>query len=79
MGDEDEEKEREKVFMNYQVNENLLSVASNECIVLHCLPAHRGMEITDDVIDGNQSAAWNQAENRMHAQKAIILELCKNE
>ena len=79
MGDEDEKKRREKVFMNYQVNEELLNVGSSECIVLHCLPAHRGMEITDEVIDGGQSAAWDQAENRLHAQKAIILELCKNE
>ena len=79
MGDEKEEEERERAFMRYQVNEELVDIASNECIVLHCLPAHRGMEITDGVIDGVHSAAWDQAENRMHAQKAIILELCKNE
>ena len=79
MGDEKEEEEREAAFMKYQVNEKLVEVASNDCIVLHCLPAHRGMEITDEVIDGKHSAAWDQAENRMHAQKAIILDLYKNE
>lgn len=79
MGDEKEEEEREAAFMKYQVNEKLVEVASNDCIVLHCLPAHRGMEITDEVIDGEHSAAWDQAENRMHAQKAIILDLYKNE
>ena len=79
MGDEKEEEERERAFMKYQVNEELIEVASKECIVLHCLPAHRGVEITDGVIDGVHSSAWDQAENRMHAQKAIILELNKNE
>ena len=59
MGDEKEEEEREAAFMKYQVNEKLVEVASNDCIVLHCLPAHRGMEITDEVIDGKHSAAWD--------------------
>jgi ornithine carbamoyltransferase len=72
MGQEDEAAERRKFFEPYQVNNNLLKLAAPEAVVLHCLPAHRGEEITADVLDGPQSAAWDQAENRLHFQKALL-------
>ena len=72
MGQEDEAKERIKVFLPYQVNGALMQHARPEAIVLHCLPAHRGEEITDEVLDGPQSAVWDQAENRLHLQKALL-------
>ncbi len=75
MGQEEEAKKREAVFPPYQVNESLLSFAKENAIVLHCLPAHRGQEITDDVADGIQSRLFPQAHNRLHAQKAIIVYL----
>jgi len=75
MGQEDLAQIRIPIFQPYQVNETLLSYADNEAIVLHCLPAHRGEEITDDVIEGPQSRVWDQAENRMHAQKALLVSL----
>jgi ornithine carbamoyltransferase len=61
------------IFPAYQLNDKLVDVAAPDVIVLHCLPAHRGMEITDDVIDGPHSAVWDQAENRVHTQKALLL------
>ncbi len=72
MGQEAEREERLKRFAPFQVNAQLLSKASRECKVLHCLPAHRGEEITDDVMDGAACAAFQQAGNRMHAQKAVL-------
>jgi ornithine carbamoyltransferase len=72
MGDEAQKAERERAFQGYQVNSRLLSLAAPGAFVLHDLPAHRGQEITDDVLDGDRSAAWDQAENRLHAQKAIL-------
>jgi ornithine carbamoyltransferase len=72
MGQEDEAATRQKVFKPYQVNSNLMKLAAPEAIVLHCLPAHRGEEITGEVLDGPQSAAWDQAENRLHFQKALL-------
>ncbi len=75
MGQEDLAQTRIPIFQPYQVNETLLSYADKEAIVLHCLPAHRGEEITDDVIEGPQSRVWDQAENRMHAQKALLVSL----
>lgn len=72
MGDEKEKEERLKQFQPYQLNGETLKKASPDAIVLHCLPAHRGEEITDEVMDGSQSAVWDQAENRLHVQKAII-------
>ena len=72
MGQKDEE-ERKKVFPPYQVNSQILSLASPDCLVMHCLPAHRGEEITEEVIDGGKSIVWDQAENRLHVQKGIIL------
>jgi ornithine carbamoyltransferase len=75
MGQEEEAKERARVFQPYQVNEALVAEADPDVIVMHCLPAHRGQEITDGVCDGPHSVLWDQAENRMHAQKAILVEL----
>jgi len=75
MGLENEKAERMKAFAPFQVNEKLLSNAKKDCIVMHCLPAHRGLEITNGVIDGGRSVVWDQAENRLHMQKAIMLKL----
>ncbi|MEP7358263.1 MAG: ornithine carbamoyltransferase [Anaerolineales bacterium] len=75
MGQEAETEKRRLVFPPYQVNAALLAEAAPDAIVLHCLPAHRGEEITDDVMDGPQSAVFQQAENRLHAQKAILAHL----
>jgi ornithine carbamoyltransferase len=72
MGQEKEASERKLIFAPYQLNGDLLSGAKPDAIVLHCLPAHRGEEITDDVIDGLRSVVWDQAENRLHAQKALL-------
>jgi len=73
MGTEDEREERKKAFKDFQLNSELLkSVGNNNYIVMHCLPAHRGEEITDDVIDGKNSVVFDQAENRLHVQKAIL-------
>jgi len=72
-GMEAEARERLRVFPPYQVNRELLSHAKPDCIVMHCLPAHRGQEITDDVIDGPNSVVFDQAENRLHAQKGLLL------
>jgi ornithine carbamoyltransferase len=72
MGQESEHAERIEVLKNYQVNSPLLDYAKKDAIVMHCLPAHRGEEITEDVIDGPRSVVVDQAENRLHAQKAIL-------
>lgn len=72
MGQEKEAEDRKRRFRPYQVNEALLSCAKKDAIVLHCLPAHRGEEITDDVMDGARSAVFDQAENRLHTQKALL-------
>jgi ornithine carbamoyltransferase len=73
MGQEEEADERALVFPAYQLDQKLLDAADDDVIVLHCLPAHRGQEITDEVIDGPRSAVWDQAENRLHTQKALLL------
>lgn len=78
MGDEKEKALREKTFLPYQVNKKLIRNAKKDCIVMHCLPAHRGMEITDEVVDGKNSVVFDQAENRLHAQKALMVKLMKN-
>ncbi len=75
MGQEAEAAERARIFPPFQINAALLALAKPTAIVLHCLPAHRGAEITDEVIDGPQSAVFDQAENRMHAQKAVLATL----
>ena len=72
MGDEDEADKRYEIFGDYQVNSELLSQAKDSCIVMHCLPANRGEELTDAVMDGEQSRVFEQAENRMHSQQAIL-------
>jgi ornithine carbamoyltransferase len=72
MGQEDLASARIPIFQSYQINQSLLSHADSDAIVLHCLPAHRGEEITDQVMEGKQSKLWDQAENRMHAQKALL-------
>jgi len=72
MGQENDGKDRVAPFRPYQVNAGLLGRAARGAIVLHCLPAHRGMEITDEVLDGPASAVWDEAENRLHSQKALL-------
>ncbi len=73
MGQEDDGLDRVKPFRPFQVNARLAALADPEAIVLHCLPAHRGDEITDEVMDGPASAVWDEAENRLHAQKALLV------
>ena len=75
MGQDLEADERALVFPSYQLSQKLVDVADPQAIVLHCLPAHRGQEITDEVIDGPSSVVWDQAENRLHSQKALLLRL----
>lgn len=78
MGDEEEAEERQRVLKDYQINSQLLSEANDDAIVMHCLPAIRDQEITDEVMTCSQSAIWDQAENRLHAQKAILYLLLKD-
>ncbi|OBK78050.1 ornithine carbamoyltransferase [Mycobacterium sp. 1164985.4] len=73
MGQENDGLDRVGPFRPFQVNDGLLGRAAADAVVLHCLPAHRGEEITDEVIDGPQSAVWDEAENRLHAQKALLV------
>ena len=75
MGQEHEAARRAPIFKPFQVNEDLMSRAQESAVFMHCLPAHRGAEVTDTVLDGPQSVVFDQAENRMHAQKAITLML----
>lgn len=75
MGQEEEKKQREVAFKGYQVNTELMKVTQKDAIVLHCLPAHRGEEISEEVIEGPNSMVWDQAENRLHVQKAIMEKL----
>ena len=75
MGQESEADVRAPIFRRYQINAQLLSYAAPDAIAMHCLPAHRGQEITDEVMDGPASAVYDQAENRLHAQKALLLRL----
>lgn len=77
MGDEGEHDERLKLFGDYTVDADLMKRASPGARVLHCLPAHRGEEITDEVMEGGQSLVWDEAENRLHAQKALLVRLLK--
>jgi ornithine carbamoyltransferase len=72
MGDEEEETKRHNLLKRYQVNGRLMSLAAKDALFMHCLPAHRGQEVTDEVIDGPHSVVWDEAENRLHAQKAIL-------
>ena len=80
MGQEEEQKLRETAFRDYQINENIMNIAKNDALFMHCLPAHRGEEVTSEVIDGPQSVVFAEAENRLHAQKALLeFLLCKKE
>ena len=72
MGDEKELNKRERDFSSWQVNKKMMSLAKKNCIFMHCLPAHRNKEVTSEVIDGNQSVVWDEAENRLHTQKALM-------
>jgi ornithine carbamoyltransferase len=72
MGQEKEAAKKRQRFKNYQVNRRLLSYADKDAIVMHCMPAHRGEEIAGEIIDGPQSAIFDQAENRLHTQKALL-------
>lgn len=75
MGEEKEIEERRRIFKDFQINRELLKLAKEDALIMHCLPAHRGEEITDDVIDSKNSVVFDQAENRMHVQKAILIKL----
>jgi ornithine carbamoyltransferase len=77
MGQEEEFERRERVFKSFQVNEQVLSLARKDALVMHCLPAHRGQEITHDVLEGPQSIVFDQAENRLHVQKAVMVWLLR--
>jgi ornithine carbamoyltransferase len=77
MGQEKEAAKRMKAFRAFQLNDKVLKKAKGSCAVMHCLPAHRGQEITDSVMDSKHSIVYDQAENRMHVQKAILLRLLK--
>jgi ornithine carbamoyltransferase len=78
MGQEDEAEARKKIFKGYQVNRQMMQYAKPDAKFMHCLPAHRGDEVTDEIIDGSQSIVFEQAENRLHVQKAIIVKLLEN-
>ena len=72
MGQEEEQKLREQAFSGYQVNKAMMNKADNEALFMHCLPAHRGEEVSAEVMDAKDSVVWNEAENRLHAQKALL-------
>ena len=72
MGQEDEEDERKKIFKSLQVNKNVMNVANKNAIFMHCLPAHRGEEVSIDMLDHVSSKVWDQAENRLHVQEALL-------
>lgn len=72
MGQEEEQKLREQAFANFQVNERLMDLAHEDCLFMHCLPAHRGEEISENMLDHANSVVWDEAENRLHAQKALM-------
>ena len=72
MGQEEEQRKREQAFAAFQVNQSVMSVAADDALFMHCLPAHRGEEVSAEVIDGPQSVVWDEAENRLHAQKALL-------
>jgi ornithine carbamoyltransferase len=75
MGQEEEAEARARAFDGYMVDENLMQLAEDDAIFLHCLPAHRGEEVTEEVFEGPQSRVFDQAENRLHVQKALLVKL----
>ena len=77
MGQEQEQKDRAQAFSNYRVNSSLMQLAKPDALFMHCLPAHRGEEVSAHVLDGQQSVVWDEAENRLHAQKALLEFLMK--
>jgi ornithine carbamoyltransferase len=77
MGQEAEREERLRIFKSFQVNEKLMAGAKSKAIFMHCLPAHRGEEVTDGVMDSKQSVVFDEAENRLHTQKAVLVTLLK--
>jgi len=78
MGQDEDRQQRLKAFSDYQVNAKLMTLAADDAVFMHCLPAHRGEEVTDEVMDGPQSLVWDEAENRLHAQKALLELLIKS-
>lgn len=72
MGQEEEQQKREKAFAHFQVNRELMALSNQDALFMHCLPAHRGEEVTEAVLEGQQSVVWQEAENRLHAQKALL-------
>ena len=77
MGQEEEKKLREKAFAGYQINANVMKAAKKDAMVLHCLPAHRGEEISADVFEAHADEIFEEAENRLHAQKAVLCKLLR--
>ena len=73
MGQEEETEQRRKIFKEYQINNTLIEMANKDCLIMHCLPAHRGEEITNEAIEGPGSIVFEQAENRLHVQKGILV------
>tara|TARA_R110001606_G_scaffold395664_2_gene568490 strand:- start:103398 stop:104309 length:912 start_codon:yes stop_codon:yes gene_type:complete len=76
MGQEEEQRKREIAFADFQVDSDVMALAHNDALFMHCLPAHRGEEVSAEVLDGQQSVVWDEAENRLHAQKALLEFLC---
>ena len=77
MGQEDQKVQRVRDFKEFQINSELMGLANDNAVFMHCLPAHRGLEVTDDVLDGPQSVVWKQAENRMHTARGLLSYLCE--
>ena len=75
MGQESEKKQRESAFKGLQVNQKMMDQAKKDAVFMHCLPAYRGIEVSSEVIDGNQSLVWSEAENRLHVQKSLLIYL----
>ena len=78
MGQEEEKAEREKIFKDFQINDNVMAVANDNAMVLHCLPAHREEEITAKVFEEHADEIFDEAENRLHAQKAVLVKLMQD-
>jgi ornithine carbamoyltransferase len=72
MGQEGEQAKRKRIFQPYQINNKMMAGAKSDALFMHCLPAHRGEEVTAEIIDGRQSVVWDEAENRLHSQKALL-------